>query len=96
MKRDQALKVLARQKMALRQKGILSIAVFGSTARDEAKPDSDLDILVDFAQPSTFDQYIEAKFYLEELLGCKVDLVTLDGLKPLARVEVEKEAIYVS
>jgi predicted nucleotidyltransferase len=47
-------------------------------------------------RPPTFDQSIETRSFLEDLLGCKVDLVTLDGLKPLARVEVEKDAIYVS
>lgn len=73
-----------------------TLAVFGSTARGEATPASDIDILVTFHTLPTFDQYIETKLFLEDLLGCKVDLVTQDGLKPLVRAEVEKEAIYVA
>jgi len=76
--------------------GVKSLAVFGSTARNEAAPSSDIDILVIFDSSPTFDQYIETKFYLEDLLDCKVDLVIQDGLKPLIRKEVEKEAIYVA
>jgi predicted nucleotidyltransferase len=49
-----------------------------------------------FKQPPTFDQYMETKFILEDLLRCKVDLVLQDGLKPLVWAEVEKEAIYVT
>jgi hypothetical protein len=96
MRRARALKLLAAQKPALQSLGVKSLAIFGSTARNEAGPRSDLDILVEFNQSPTFDQYIETRFFLEDWLGCKVDLVTLDGLKPLARVEIEKDAVYLS
>jgi len=65
--------------------GVKSLAVFGSTARGEAKPGSDVDLLVTFRDPPTFDQFIQTKFYLEDLLGCKVDLALRDSLKPLIR-----------
>ena len=70
--------------------------MFGSTARDEAKPNRDVDLPVTFSGSPTFDQYMETKFFLEDLLGCKVDLAPRDGLKPLIRESVEEEAINVA
>jgi hypothetical protein len=81
---------------ALSRLGVKSLAIFGSTAIDQAAKTSDIDILVDFDTAPRFDQFIETRFYLDDLLGCQVDLVTMDGLKPLARLEVEKEAIFVT
>jgi len=72
-----------------------SLAVFGSVARDEASSKSDVDIMVVFRGPATFDQYMDLKFFLEELLGGSVDLVTQKALKPQLRAQVEQEAIYV-
>ena len=96
MKLAHTLKLLKKNSPALERLGVKSLAVFGSTVRDEATSSSDIDILVAFNTPPTFDQYIETKFLLEDLLNCKVDLVMQDGLKPLVRAEVEKEAIYVA
>ncbi len=76
--------------------GVKSLAVFGSVARGEARLQSDVDILVEFSGPATFNGYMELKFFLEDLLGCKVDLVTQKALKPRLRPYVEKEAIYVT
>jgi uncharacterized protein len=96
MKLEGTIQLLKKNTPALNQLGVKSLAVFGSTARQEETSTSDVDILVTFDLPLTFDQYIETKFFLEDLLGCKVDLVIQDGLKPLVRAEVEKEAIYVA
>lgn len=96
MKLRKVLKILRDNSLSLNRLGVKSLAVFGSTARNEASRSSDVDILVTFENPPTFDQYIETKIYLEDLLVCKVDLVTQDGLKPLVRAEVEKEAVYVA
>jgi hypothetical protein len=74
---------------------ITSVALFGSTARDEAGPESDVDILVDFPSPPTFDQYMGLKIELEDLLGKRVDLVTRRGLRERIRPFIEKEAIRV-
>lgn len=76
--------------------GVRSLALFGSVARDEAKPDSDVDILVDLEPPLTFDRYMDLKFYLEEQLGTRVDLVTWKSLKPQVLENVEQELIYVA
>ncbi|MCK4600462.1 nucleotidyltransferase family protein [Candidatus Bipolaricaulota bacterium] len=75
--------------------GVKSLALFGSLARGDAGPESDVDILVEFQGPSTFDRYMDLKFFLEELLNRPVDLVTRKALKPRLRPYVEKEAIYV-
>ena len=96
MKLSNVLKILKDNSLALNHLGVKSLAVFGSIARNEASHSSDVDILVTFTHSPTFDQYIETKFYLEDLLGCKVDLVMQDGLKPLVRSEVEKEAVHVA
>ncbi len=95
MKRDDVLAFLAAHKDAIAEFGAKRIAVFGSFARDEARSDSDIDILVDFESPATFKRYMGLKFYLEDRLHRKVDLVPWDGLRPLTRDNVEKEAIHV-
>jgi hypothetical protein len=53
-------------------------------------------LLVEFTPPLTYDRYIQAKFYLEDLLGCPIDLVIPDTLKPSIRLLVEKEAVHVT
>ena len=78
------------------QYGLRSLALFGSVARDEATPDSDLDFLVDFDGEATFDRYMDLKFFLEDLFDRPVDLVTLPTLKSQIRDTVLQEAIYVA
>jgi len=96
MKLDEVMHILEQNKKTLKRLGVKTLAVFGSTARREATTTSDVDILVTFDTSPNFDMYMETKFFLEDLLDCKVDLVTQDGLKPLVRIEVEKEAVYVT
>lgn len=72
------------------------LTLFGSAARDEMREESDVDILVDFEGPATFDGYMDLKFYLEDLLKCKVDLVTEKALRKELRPFVEKDAIHVA
>lgn len=76
--------------------GAKHLALFGSAARDEMRPDSDVDVLVDFDGPATFNAYFGLKDYLEELLRRPVDLVTRKGLKPRARQYVERDLIRVA
>ncbi len=76
--------------------GAKHLALFGSAARDEMRPDSDIDVLVDFEGPATFDGYFALKDYLEGLLCRPVDLVTSKGLKPRARQHVERDLVRVS
>ena len=72
---------------------VRSIGLFGSLARNEADSESDIDILVDFGEP-TFDHYMDLKFYLERLFGRAVDLVTADTVKPRLKPLIEREVIY--
>ncbi|RUT08359.1 nucleotidyltransferase [Dulcicalothrix desertica PCC 7102] len=92
---DQVIDILVSIKANLKSLGVHSLAVFGSAARDEATTDSDIDILIDLEPPITFDRYMDIKFYLEEQLGSRVDLVTWKTLKPQIRESVKKELIYV-
>ena len=75
--------------------GVKSLALFGSVARDEAGPESDIDLLVEFSRPVGLLQFIDLKQYLEGLLGCPVDLGTPNSLKPRLKDHVIQEAIYV-
>lgn len=72
---------------------VTRIGVFGSFARGEARPNSDVDILVELAEP-TFDHYMDLKFRLEEALQRPVDLVIADALKPRLKPFIEKEVLY--
>jgi len=76
--------------------GVKDLMLFGSAARDELSPESDVDVLVEFEQQPDFDRFMDLKFFLEDLLKVKVDLVTRAALKPRMRPMIEKEAIHVS
>jgi predicted nucleotidyltransferase len=96
LRREQVLGSLRRRADDLARFGVQSLALFGSIARDQASEQSDVDILVDFDGPATFDRYMGLKIYLEELLGRRVDLVTRRGLREELRPTVEREAILVA
>ena len=96
MNRDEVLKVLRAHKAILVKRfGVTNLAVFGSAARDEMSSDSDIDILVRFDRPETSKTYFGVQFYLEDLLGHPVDLVTDKALRVELRPHVEQEAIDV-
>lgn len=76
--------------------GVKELAVFGSVARGEATDASDLDLLVDFVGPATFDGFMGLKLFLEDTLGVRVDLVTRAALKPRLRPRIEAEARRVA
>ncbi|MBS0496965.1 MAG: nucleotidyltransferase family protein [Gammaproteobacteria bacterium] len=96
MNRQRALTLLAQSKPELQNRfGVTRLALFGSTARDTANANSDVDILVAFDGPATSQRYFGVQFYLEDLLGCPVDLVTEKALRPELRPFIEKERVYV-
>lgn len=96
MRKDEVLKLLIQHKPELiRRFGITDLALFGSTARDEARADSDIDVLVSFDGPATSKRYFGVQFYLEDLLGSPVDLVTDKALRSELRPYVEASAIHV-
>lgn len=97
MKRDEVIHLLRERQAELSQKyGVKSLALFGSTARDEAHPDSDVDFLVEFERPVGLFGLFELQDYLEAVLECKVDLGTPRSLKPRLRSHVLSELVYVT
>jgi len=82
-----------KQSELARRFSVRRIGVFGSFVRGSAGPESDVDILVDLAEP-TFDHYMDLKFYLEEALNRSVDLVMADTVKPRLRPIIGKEVVY--
>ena len=86
---------LRENREQLRAFGVRRIGLFGSWVRDEADEDSDIDFIVEFEESSkSFDNFIDLVFFLEELLGRKVDVLTPEGISPYIRPFVEREAIY--
>jgi uncharacterized protein len=73
--------------------GVKSLQLFGSVARDEAGPDSDVDFLVEFNQPVGLFEFIEVRLYLGDILGCSVDMGTQDTLREHLREPVLKDLI---
>jgi predicted nucleotidyltransferase len=88
--------LLKRHQAELHQRGVKSLAVFGSLARGEVTPASDIDVLVEFDRPVGLFEFIRLKMYLEELTGRQVDLVTPDALRPAMRADILREAVHVA
>jgi len=76
--------------------GVKRLGLFGSFAREEATERSDVDLLVEFVGPTNFDDYMDLKFRLEELLGRRVDLVTRKALRARLRPHIERDLIDVA
>lgn len=96
MNRQQAINILSKIKPELAKRfGVTRLALFGSTVRDEAKTNSDIDILVGFDGPATSKKYFGVQFYLEDILDCPVDLVTEKALRKELRPFIEREAVNV-
>src|SRR5215469_17595686 len=96
MNRQAILDRLRAEAPALREKYRLqSLAVFGSMARGDDREGSDVDILVRFEGKADFDNFMGLKLDLEDLLGCRVDLLTPKCLRPEMEAEIEMEAIRV-
>jgi len=91
------LRLLSSRIEEIRQRfSVEKLSIFGSFARGDGTAQSDLDVLVAFEQKATFDLFMDLKFYLEELLGIKVDLVTDKALRPQIRRAIEGEIVDVT
>ena len=96
MNRDEVLETLRKHKQVLRERfDVTGLALYGSFARNQATPDSDVDILVRFGGPATSRSYFGTLFYIEDLLGRRIDLVTDKALRAEFRPFVEQEALDV-
>ncbi|MDO8330919.1 MAG: nucleotidyltransferase family protein [Fluviicoccus sp.] len=96
MNRELALAALARSKPVLAARyGVTRLALFGSTVRGTPRPDSDVDVLVAFDGAASAARYFGVQFYLEDELGCAVDLVSEKALRAELRPFIENEVVYV-
>lgn len=96
MNRQKILGILRTLKPDLTERfGVTRLALFGSTARDEARENSDIDIVIAFDGPATSKKYFGVQFLLEDQLGRPVDLVTEKALRPELKPFIEREAIDV-
>lgn len=93
MTRDEILSTLRQRQADLRARGVRRLSVFGSVARNEARAESDVDLLVEFDRPVGLFAFLDLKEYLEASLGLAVDLVTPDALKPQLRERILREAV---
>ena len=91
--REEILRVLQKNSEAIKAYGVRRLGLFGSCARGENTPKSDLDFVVDFERKS-FDAYMDLKAFLEQLFGCRVDLVIADAIKPRLRTPILEGAIH--
>ncbi|MEW6110193.1 MAG: nucleotidyltransferase family protein [Nitrospirota bacterium] len=90
------IEILKKQEGIIKEKyHVRKIGIFGSFARGEEKEGRDIDILVEFeGGRKTFDNYMDLKFFLEDLLNRKVDLVTVEALRPQLKDDILREVVY--
>jgi predicted nucleotidyltransferase len=97
MTREELLALLAQHKPVLKERfGVKSLKLFGSFARGTARDDSDVDVLVEFDEAPSLNALFGAQFYIEDLLGRSVDLVTESALRLEFRPYVERDAIAIA
>lgn len=94
LSRQKIMDLLIANKERIRSYSITSLALFGSALREELRDDSDIDILIEMEE-KTFDNYMDLKFFLEDLFSRKVDLVMKGTIKPRIKDIILGEAVYV-
>lgn len=89
--------ILKKHGKEIREKfGVKEFGIFGSYVKGEQRESSDIDILVEFKEGyKTFDNYMDLKFHLEDLLNLRVDLLSKSALKPRLKQRILKEVVYV-
>ncbi|NLS02659.1 nucleotidyltransferase family protein [Rhizobium sp. P32RR-XVIII] len=97
MKRSDAIEQLKRQADAIRALGATSLYLFGSVARDEAGPASDLDLFIDYDPERKFSLFdlVGIKLFLEDELDAEVDVTTRDSLHPKLKDKIQQSAIRI-
>lgn len=94
---EEAIQILHKALPGLKEKyGIVDLSLFGSVARNEAGPESDVDVLVTFGSGADLLDLVNLGFALEELLGRKVDLATPDALRSRARPSIARDLVHVA
>ncbi|NDJ17924.1 nucleotidyltransferase family protein [Myxacorys almedinensis] len=95
MQRDDVLEKLRSYRLSLKEFNVKSLILFGSVARNEATPESDVDLLVEFEHPIGLLAFVRLQRHLETILGCSVDLGTPNSLKSYLKEPVLQESIRV-
>lgn len=96
MIKERIINILKNHSKEIKNFKVKSLSLFGSIARNEDRLESDIDIVVSFEGRATFDMYMDLKFYLEEICGRKVDLITENALKPILKKHIQKDLIRVA
>lgn len=96
MTRRSVILRIRRHRAHLMKLGVKSLSIFGSVARGEATAKSDVDILVEFKGRATFDRFMDTKYFLEEVLERKVDLVTPQAIKPRMKSYIMQDLVHVT
>ncbi|MBA2692026.1 MAG: nucleotidyltransferase family protein [Rubrobacter sp.] len=99
MRREEATRIIAEHRDELKKRGVKHIYLFGSTARDEAGPESDVDVLIEVDHKDHhfgLFQQVELQSYLEQILGQAVDVGTVDSLKPQLKKRILEERVFVA
>lgn len=97
LRRDEALALLREHAAEIeRRTGVRPVALFGSVARDEATEDSDVDVLVEYTRPETWEGYCRALDYLEVLFDARVEIMSWDTLKPRVRPYIAQDLLRVA
>jgi predicted nucleotidyltransferase len=95
MNREEVLQILRTHQQELQNLGVKSLELFGSVARNEARSDSDVDLLAELSESMSLFQFIEAKLYIQDLLKCPVDMGTKDALREHLRQPILEDIVYV-
>ncbi len=88
MRRDEALEKLKSLRPFLKERGVKRLRIFGSVARDEATPKSDIDLIVEFSHQPDLIEFIALQQDLGEALGANVDLATPTSLRPELKADI--------
>jgi hypothetical protein len=92
MRRDEAIELLRRHQSEIAAHGVRALYLFGSTRRDEAGPDSDVDLFIDYARGFSLLDLVAVKEQIDEILGVRADLTTRGGLHPILRDDILRDA----
>lgn len=96
MDRERIIEILREHRPSLEQRGVHHAALFGSVARGEQRPDSDIDILIDVGSDTSLTIYdlVSLNDFVSRLFDRKVDVVSREGMKPNVRENAARDAIY--
>jgi predicted nucleotidyltransferase len=97
MSRNEVIERLQRNADAIKGMGATSLYLFGSAARDDAQPDSDLDLFIDYDPARRFSliDLVGIKQFLEEKMSTEIDITTRDSLHPMLKAEIEQSAVRI-